>query len=491
MRIRPARTTASGVALIPFHFNSAQQDYASKATNRDIILKRRRLGFSTLKLAEGLARAAFLGQRCGIISHNMRLTRQFLLVVGMMYDSIPSELRPEADRRNVDEIVFKKLGGSLTIGTARVDLFGRGDTFHSVHWSEVAHSPQPVDREIWLGISEAASGGDISWESTANGQAGLFYDEVWAAFQGVSDRFQLHFYPWWWGDDTRLEGATFAELGLLDEKEQYLVTTHGLDAARIAWRRSKRAELGPKFAQEYPESVPQAFIASGANYFDNEQLSAAYASVRKAVDVDDTGLHVWEKPLAGGRYVIGADIGGGGQSYVNDDGEEQSDYSAAAVINVLTGRVVATFRGKIKPEPFAALLLGWAKAYNEAFIVPERQGYGQQVVKILVEAGYANLYKEKTTENKWVYGWYTSASSRYTLMADFDESFRQYAITIEDERVLKEMMSFTSKVDALGRTRYQASPGQPDDLLFAHMIGWHNRDKIPLVRRPKPIIRPG
>ena len=486
MRIRSARGK-----VVPFHFNPAQEHYAQHATSRDIILKRRRLGFSTLKLAEGLARAAFLGERCGIVSHNMRLTREFLRVVGLMYDSIPSQFRPEADRRNADEMVFKPLGGSLTIGTARADLFGRGDTFQFIHWSEVAHSPVPVDRDIWLGMSEAASEGDISWESTANGQAGLFYEEVLAALGGDTP-WTLHFYPWWWGADTLLLGVEWPDLGPLDPHEEYLRTHEGLDAGRIAWRRQKRRQLGPKFAQEYPESVLDAFIASGSNYFDPLRLQEVMRQCRPAVKgVSDTGLHVWEAPMSTGLYAIGADCGGGGGNYVDDEGDEQSDASAAAIINVRTGRVVATFVGRVKPDEFAELLMLWGKQYHDAYLTAERNGPGAVVNRILVERGYPAVYMEKTSDARWAYGWYTSKQSRFTLLADFDEALRAGAVTVEDARLVQEAMTFTSKTDALGRVRYAAAPGAHDDLLFAHMIAWHIRDQVPEATRTKPVIRGG
>lgn len=483
------RTTTG--KIVPFRFNTAQVDYGQKATSRDIILKRRRLGFSTLKLAEGLARAAFLGQRCGIISHNMRLTHEFLRVVGMMYDSIPAHSRPEVSSRNVEEMVFPKLGGSLTIGTARIDIFGRGDTFQFVHWSEVAHSPTPTDREIWLGISEAAKDGDISWESTANGMAGLFYDEVMRVYNQVSDYWQLHFYPWWWGTDTSLPGFEWPHLTPLDEKEAQLVALHGLTPGQIAWRREKRAVLGPKFAQEYPEGVPEAFIASGSNYFDLRLLLQLLDECPKPAEMQDDGLWVWEKPLSRDFYIIGADVGGGGLSYVDNEGEEQSDYSAAVVLDIKTGHTVASFRGKIKPEPFAELLMTWGKQYNHAFLAAERNGYGAIVNNVLMEREYPNIYMEQTSKNEWAYGPYTSASSRYALLADFDEALRTRAILVRDERALREAMTFTSRTDTMGRVRYQASPGQPDDLLFAHFHAWHWRDQAPIGESAKPIIRAG
>ena len=75
---------------------------------------------------------------------------------------------------------------------------------------------------------------------------------------------RLHFYPWWWDAQYRVETPEPVEY---TADEQRLVDANNLTLEQIKWRRLKQKELGRLFIQEYPEDVITCFLTSGNGYF--------------------------------------------------------------------------------------------------------------------------------------------------------------------------------------------------------------------------------
>ena len=485
----------------PFLFNEAQKLYIENATERDLILKARQLGVTTLKIAENVCRALFFNQHCFILSHEGGHTRRLLDMARRMIRRIPQELVPPPEQDNRNRITFMD-GGSLTVNTASARAFGRGDTVQSVHGSEVALWEIGDDYNTWAAISQAVPRrGCISFESTPRGSTGLFYKLVNEA-RGGNSLWRLHFLPWWLGG-TDYSLPVYTEWHQLElsapitTEESMLILKYSLTPAQIAWRRWKRAELGYEFYQEYPEDDISCFLGTGSTFFDSGMVSIYLQTCRPPVEEID-GWKLWVLPKAGGRYIIGADIGGGGM-LLDPEGEEQrGSFTTAAVLDVDTNEFVGTYRRLVPPLVFATELLKMGTRYNTACLAPESNFFGNEVLRLIRDQQYANILVTRRSANEDAmratgslnlrYGWRTDMYTRPRLLATFEEAVRTHQFMSYDRQLFNECLTFVQKINPITHTeRYAAAPGAYDDLLFAHAIAWVNRE---YARRQRNSIPP-
>ncbi len=99
-------------------------------------------------------------------------------------------------RANVRQIVFPRLDSEYRVETAD-DNAGRGMTIHNLHCSEVSRWPRG-GRETLASLRAAVvPDGEIVLESTANGAAGVFYEE-WQKAEETG--YTQHFFPWWYDE---------------------------------------------------------------------------------------------------------------------------------------------------------------------------------------------------------------------------------------------------------------------------------------------------
>lgn len=95
-------------------------------------------------------------------------------------------------------------------------------------------------------------------------------------------------------------------------------------------------------------------------------------------------LEVWERPIPGVRYVVGADVAEGLK-------KDKTDESTADVLRTDTWEHVASYYGKPDPRSFGIDLWNLSEWYNRAIVIPENNAIGVGTVHALEEMG-ANLW---------------------------------------------------------------------------------------------------
>lgn len=470
-------------------FNAVQEKYWQGKTSRDIILKFRQPGFSTLKIAEYFERVVNEENVTAVIvAHDMESTQKLFKIVQLMYDRLPEEKKLELNRGqnkpkygNRREYFFLGNNSSIYVGTAGSVDFGRSQTINYLLCSEVAFWPNP--EEIMTGLLQAVPyGGEVCIETTANGVGNYFYREYQEAKQGRS-RFKPHFFAWFEHDEYRLPLGP-AEVLEYTAEERALAERHGLTPEQIKWRRWKISEMPDKdglskedrFRQEYPEDDSTCFLYSGRPALN---LHAVQAIRRRAEQVepirftidhvngeiirDEFGeLLVWDEPMFGRRYVLGADVA---------EGKEKGDFSCGQVLDWETAAQCAEMHGHWDPDIFAKKLAVLGCWYNGALIGPERNNHGHSVLNTLVnQVHYPNLYyhvdlesvKYKESDDP---GWPTTPVTRPVMMADLKAAVRE-EIDLLGVALLDECQSFI--VNAKGKE--EAQPGSHDDRVMALAI---------------------
>lgn len=244
---------------VPFILNPPQNDILPKLTARNVILKCRKLGFSSLMLA--VASLKFLlgnNERCVSMSFDADATIKQLERAKRFIESFERKnniLVPKkynSKREMVYERVAEdgtKFVNTFRIGTARADSFGRGDDITFLHLTEVSLADNIEN--LLAGVGEATvHNAMITLETTANGYNPFktFWDESELGERG----YKTFFYNPTWE-----YSAEFLE--------------------------QKKKELKRMFPQEYPMTSQEAFISTGACFFDTLALQDYLAGVQEVM----------------------------------------------------------------------------------------------------------------------------------------------------------------------------------------------------------------
>ncbi|HXY78865.1 MAG TPA: hypothetical protein VEH47_08625 [Candidatus Acidoferrales bacterium] len=444
------RRKGLGIGLI--ELNRAQQEYSAKCTQRNIVLKARQVGVTTYVAArffiQTITRPGTLTVQ---VAHTEDSAEAIFTIVRRFWEKLPGRMRRGAlrtSRSNVRQLVFPALDSEYRVETAD-DNAGRGMTIHNLHCSEVSRWPRG-GRETLASLRAAVvPEGEIVLESTANGAAGVFYEE-WQKAEETG--YTQHFFPWWY-DTSYVEDLRKVKVDELTPEEEALVAQHGLKRRQIAWRRKTWRTMRGQAAQEYAEDPVSCFLASGECVFDLEAIERAAALAGQAVESQENGrLLVWFPPSDGRQYVIGVDTAGGGS---------EGDYACAQVIERGMGLQCAELHGHFPPFELARRVAALGRRYENALVAVERNNQGYGVLAHLKDLHYDNLYEQGGQE-----GWLTSVVTRPVMIENLAAVLVEEPGLFHSPRLLEEMKTFVRHGD--GRT--EAAEGAHDDCVMAMAI---------------------
>ena len=245
---------------VRFEMNDAQSEFVKELTGRDIVLKARQRGFTTLCCIIALDECLFNPNwRAAIIAHKLDDAKSiFETKVKFPYDNLPDQLKQRLP-------LVKDSADTLSIAngsTLEVKTSARSGTYQRLHISEFgkicAKYPEKA-REIVTGSFPAAEHGQITIESTAEGKEGRFYDMCDQAQRGKG-RYRFHFFPWWSASEYR----TMAGSEIITPEDRVYfdgLKAQGvrLDAEQEAWWVATEREQGGDMKREYPATPEEAF----------------------------------------------------------------------------------------------------------------------------------------------------------------------------------------------------------------------------------------
>jgi hypothetical protein len=449
-------------AIVLLKLNPEQEYYITHRHYRNVNLKARQLGFTTIAVIDALDDCLFNEHfEAGIIADDLDNATKIFDKAKLAYSKLPEWLKkhrtPTTDR--VGEYRFPN--GSVF----SVDTSFRGGTLSRLHVSELGKISKKWPnkaREIITGAFEAVpKNGFIDIESTAEGVSGAFYDICQEAMGKDEDNlrsleFKFFFFPWWKNPEYQESG----EVELSDELIsyfKYLKDEQGIELtqAQKNWYALKNQSLKGEMHQEYPSFPEEAFLASGRPFFCQQDIAANIKRVKgrkfelKAFIIKDmednehiVQVKIFEEPIKGKAYSIGGDPA---------EGLETGDNSALSVLSKDFDQV-ATYAGKLDPDLFGALLVGIAKYYNNAIVAYEANNHGHAVESAVKLRKYYKIFKREQKEIigkdiKEKIGWLNTVKSKIEMLDDLKEAYRDGSLVVNDEETLREMLTVTIEED--------------------------------------------
>lgn len=226
---------------VPFQLNEIQQDFIQRANGKDIILKARQQGFSSLILAVFTADFILKENSNSVVvadkSDNAIALLSRVKHYLQSYEAT-NKVKIPLKYNSKYQLVNGANNATYTIGTAQEQDFGRSRTITNLHLSEAAFYPNLPN--LLAGAAQAVvPSGKLVIETTANGFNS--FKTLWDDSVLGNTAFQPLFF----------KASDFYDSSFLDQK---------------------RKELGRLYDQEYPDTPEIAFISSGLQYFEQSAL---------------------------------------------------------------------------------------------------------------------------------------------------------------------------------------------------------------------------
>lgn len=481
---RDFETFCSHLEIVPtegprrrFELNPMQRLYRSRRTARDVVLKARQMGMTTLAQAEDAyhfitrpgARVTMMVQSIDDADSPARKAKRVFDVffeslaqkgLPLRFGQSPAGVWTLPERDSVLRIV--EAGASLKAAQKK----GRGDTVTRLHVTEQAFWEFPSESLLAVESSVVApeKGGEILKESTPNGVGGKFYDDVQAAKGGTSG-YALHFFPWFLEPEYRVALEPGEAIAPQTDREHQCVA-QGVTPEQLKWYRRKVAEKGSqeKVDQEFPSDPDTCFLLSGRTFFSVqriEELRRAALTARpiEVIPVRGDGangeIRIWVKPSSASRYVLALDPSEG----------TGGDPGAGTIREFGSALHCATIHGQFKPHALAKIAAEWGKRFATAVIAVERNNHGHAVLQALErEHHYPKIFKHYDHKP----GWLNNEVTRTKALAELDEGLRSGAWTTTDDAILAELRTFITTAQG----RVEAARGSHDDLVLCEAIAF-------------------
>lgn len=275
--------TDKASTIVRFAPNEEQRDFLEALHYRNVILKARQLGFSTLIQLIFLDACVFNSNvRAGVIADSLdNVTTIFRDKIKFAYDRLPEGIRSERYplQDSTSELLLSN-NSSVRVGTSM-----RSGTLQYLHVSEFgkicAKAPDKAREVVTGAIPALAQDGFLFVESTAEGREGAFYDMVEGARKRIGSHHmpievRFHFFPWWRRAEYEIDPDTVV---VSPKDHDYFngieaKASCSLSPRKRAWYVLTRQMLKEDMKREYPSTADEAFESSNEGAWYREQFDA-------------------------------------------------------------------------------------------------------------------------------------------------------------------------------------------------------------------------
>jgi len=472
--------------LVPFKFRPVQAKYYEELvrdydiekqglTNpvRDVILKARREGFSSLILAlfaaddvlsENPTETLVVSYKDDATKVFRKRYRNFLLSYAAQKRGFhpeilaqdPTLLEQQAKwflSVDSDEYEIRHNRAHFYCGTASARTGGRGGVVQKLLFSEAAHYPDKKElraSEIVEATMQQVDKGSgwVYIESTANGY-GNYYAKLWEQASNGQSRFKPRFYGW-------QEFYT---------EEQFELIKREMTDKRL-------------IPQEYPATPEEAFLSSGDKFFDPEAF-------KQFVTKEGRKMGNWTYYadfIPGHRYALAADVSEGVGRH--NSAVAIIDFDASVEINGMRVKkpdIVATYvNNRISPDLFAHEIKAGGIQYGSCIAAPERNNHGFATIAVL-KTVYPNIYREERSklymeERTDKLGWHTNMATKPRMLHDLRTAINEGLLNVPSDAIIKELVAYPAQDLNEYNVDEEDETGGHFDLVIALAIAWQMRN---------------
>ena len=465
--------------LVTFKKNKAQRDFDKNKHSRNIILKSRQLGFTTLEAVDMLDDTLFQrNMDCLFIAQDLDTAKDiFDNKIKLAWDNFVLADKYASDLNSARKL---KVGfGDGTSSSIAVDSSGRAGTYHRLHITEFARLCRMFPdkaREVLEGsIPAVPTDGRVDIESTADGSDGLFYDLFWNAWDRGEPQhktqFKAHFYNWRWDKEIETTQTIEVPKEFQAYQEKYNLTDKEISFYYLKFLSLGETERNWKtMKKEYPTTPEEAFESSGNKLFESEKLGLQ--AVKDPIK-EYNNFRIFEDYKLGHRYAMGCDVAEG-------IGRDSStivlwDFTPAKP------RIVAEYaNNQVAPDMFAYEIKNLGEKYELPLVAIERNNHGHTTISKLKE-----IYPERNIwkDEKENYGWQTNFVSKPRMLYELSTAINEELIELVSARIISEARRYDK--DDL-RIIKGDEETKHSDLLIATVIGFQMRNEK--IIRPKLMI---
>lgn len=425
-----------------------------------IILKNRQRGTSTHCNLLCMDLTAYYPGRVAntLADTRERASTMFENNVKFAWDRIPDGLKPRANKDNVNELNFSKIGSKYIVSASK------SEPVDILHTSEAPYFP---DEERITEAEQMCRRHAIRiMESTGWGVGNLFekrFTEAWKAQQSGKKHHRIAmFFPWYTDPKNVVnvaDGMELANKAFIEE----LAQKYKLTPEQMFFYDQKMQDLAEEVFQFYPSEPDEAFLHSGRPVFDQELLKAIREKhERPPRRTTEDGIDIFEEPDSRLHYGIGVDTA---------EGKEHGDNSVVSVVCKETGHQVAEVAGKISAieENDLARIIGVVcRMYRNHLCVIERNNHGHAVIGFVKHDERVNLYQkietDKITEKETVkIGWDTDERSKAYAVGVLKKDLREGKCIPHSIEAHDELRTYVHGE----RGKMDAMKGKKDDRVIA------------------------
>jgi hypothetical protein len=454
----------------------------------NIALKYRQAGVSTVTSAWASKRLVFARkekpEKILIIANKLDTAVEMANKVRAFVDQWPKWMGVGFSSEKNSQRHFKLTNGCEVKAVATSKDALRGYTPTILIFDEAAYID--ADEDFWSAcMASLSTGGKVIVISTPNGFDPIYYSIYNQAIKGMND-FRITEMYWWrdprYSKDLKLikcDDIVHYMLNRADYKDDEItidytdtkVRERDFEDIKIKIENGYRAysswfeAMAKKLKfdrRKISQELECNFLGSGDNVIPPETMKKIKDNFIKEPENRFMGgvLWQWKEPVAGHRYICGADISRG----------DSEDFTTFTIIDFDEREQVLEYMGKVPPDVVAEIAYKWATMYNAFIVIDITGGMGVATSRKLQEMGYKNLYVDGVNHaDKWK--WDPKAqekipginfnSKRVQIIASFEEALR-HDFAVRSQRLYNELNTF---VYVNGRPDHQK--GQHDDLIMA------------------------
>ena len=306
-----------------------------------VILKGRQLGITTICIALDLYWSfKHTGMSGSLVTHDEETRDMFRSTIEMYMDGLPPKWKVPVVNHNRAQLVLANRSrfAYQVAGTRKNSKLGKGKALTFLHATEVSeYGDEEGMASLQASLAENNPERLFIYETTAQGY-NYFYD-MWESAKDAKSK-RAVFIGWWRNQfytkkKDSVEYRVYWDGKLSPEERKWtreIKQLYDFDITdeQIAWWRwnmNEKTRDETLMYQNFPPTEDYAFVKSGSNFFNSARINDEYkVAIKQPVNnfrfilkenFEDTelsgcgeklaNLKIWDFPMAGAHYVIGAD----------------------------------------------------------------------------------------------------------------------------------------------------------------------------------------